>query len=110
MLSVSLIYFAATRPAPAPDRTAVTPVAAVSPSPQEIQQQIQQAVAQAVTAVEARQAEKNKQLVAYLESRNDEQLRSIRWAVGQSDLERKRAQVNKAMAMYVQPAESGAGK
>jgi hypothetical protein len=110
MLSVSLIYFAATRPAPAPDRTAVTPVAAASPSPQEIQQQIQQAVAQAVTAVEARQAEKNKQLVAYLESRNDEQLRSIRWAVGQSDLERKRAQVNKAMAMYVQPAESGAGK
>ena len=60
-------------------------MAAVSPSPQEIQQQIQQAVSKAVAEVEARQAEKNKQLVADLERRSDEELRSIRWAVGQSD-------------------------
>jgi anti-sigma factor RsiW len=107
MLSASVIYFAATRPAPAPDRTAAPTMAAVSPSPQQIQQQIQQAVSKAVAQLEARQAETTRQLVADFERRNTEELRSIRWAVGQSDLERKRAQVNKAIAMYVQPGESG---
>ncbi len=34
MLSASVFYFAATRPAPAPDRTAAPTMAAVSPSPQ----------------------------------------------------------------------------
>jgi D-aminopeptidase len=82
-------------------------MAAVSPSPQQIQQQIQQAVSKAVAQLEARQAETTRQLVADFERRNTEELRSIRWAVGQSDLERKRAQVNKAIAMYVQPGESG---
>src|SRR5690242_3995986 len=48
MLSASVLYFAATRPAPAPDRTAAPTMAAVSPSPQQIQQQIQQAVSKAV--------------------------------------------------------------
>jgi hypothetical protein len=85
-------------------------MAAVSPSPQEIQRQIQQAVTKAVGQLEAHQAEANKQLVADFERRSDEQLRSIRWAVGQSDLERKRAQVTKAMAMYVQPGDSGEAK
>ena len=107
MLSVSLIYFAATRPAPVPVRTAVATVAAVTPSPHEVQQQIQQAVSKAVAEVEARQAEKNKQLVAYIEHRNDETLRSARWIAVESEAVRKRAQVSKQMAMYVQPAESG---
>ncbi len=107
MLSASVFYFAATRPAPAPDRTAVPTMAAVSPSPKEIQQQIQQAVSKAVAQLEARQVETNKQLVADFERRSNEELRSIRWAIGQSDLDRKRAQVSKAMAMYVQPGESG---
>jgi hypothetical protein len=110
MLSASILYFAAARPAPAPDRTAAPTMAAVSPSPQEIQRQIQQAVSKVVAQLEARQVEANKQLVADFERRSDEQLRSIRWAVGQSDLERKRAQVSKAMAMYVQPGDSGEAK
>jgi anti-sigma factor RsiW len=106
MLSASIIFFAATRPAPAPDRTAVTTVAAVTPDKQEIQQQIQQAVAHAVAVVEARQAEKNKALVAYFEHRNDEALRSIRWQAGEYEAAHKRAQVGKVMAM-VQPSENG---
>ena len=82
-------------------------MAAVSPSPQQIQQQIQQAVSKAVAQLEARQVETNRQLVADFERRSNEELRSIRWVIGQSDLDRKRAQVSKAMAMYVQPGESG---
>jgi anti-sigma factor RsiW len=106
MLSASIFYFAATRPAPAPERTAASTIAAVSPSPQQIQQQIDQAVTQAVAIVEARQAETNKQLVADFERRNDETLRSVRWMAGELDTNRKRAQVSRAMAM-VQPGESG---
>jgi anti-sigma factor RsiW len=113
MLSASIFYFAATRPAPAPgavatSSTAVTPsMAAVTPSPQEVQQQIQQAVAKAVAEVEARQAEKNKQLVADFEHRTDEYLRSVRWMTSESEADRKRAQTTRRMAMYVQPSESG---
>jgi anti-sigma factor RsiW len=106
MLSVSIIYFAATRPAPAPDRTAAIPVAAVSPSPKEVQQQIQLAVAQAVAAVEARQTEKNKELVAYFERQSDETLRSVRWMAGELDANRKRAQVTRVLAQ-AQPSENG---
>lgn len=107
MLSASIFYFAATRPAPAPDRTAVTTMAAVTPSPQEVQQQIQQAVSKAVAEVEARQTETNRQLVAWFEHRNDETLRSVRWITSESEADRKRAQVTKRMAMYVQPSERG---
>ena len=106
MLSASIIYFAATRPAPAPGRTAVATVAAVTPSPREIDQQIQQAVSKAVAEVEARQAEKNRQLVADFERRNDEALRSVRWMAGELDANRKRAQVTRVMAMS-QPSEGG---
>jgi L-amino acid N-acyltransferase YncA len=107
MLSGSILYFAATRPAPAPDRTAVASVAAVTPSRQEVQQQIHQAVAQAVAVVEAREAEKTRQLVAYVEHQNAETLRSARWIASESEADRKRAQVTKQMAMYVQPHEGG---
>ena len=110
VLSASIVFFAATRPAPAPDRTAVTTMAAVTPTPQEVQQQIQQAVSKAVAEVEARQAETNRQLVADFERRNDEILRSVRWMTSESEADRKRAQVSKQMAMYVQPAESGEAK
>jgi anti-sigma factor RsiW len=106
VLSVSVIYFAATRPAPAPGRAVAPIVAAVTPTPQEIQQQIQQAVAKAVAEVEVRQAERNKQLVADFEQRNDETLRSVRWMAGELDATRKRAQVARVTAM-VQPAGSG---
>ena len=112
MLSASIFYFAATRPAPAPGAVAsrsqaVATVSAVTPSPQEVQRQIQQAVSQAVAEVEARQAEKNRQLAADFEHRNDETLRSVRWITSESEADRKRAQVSKRMAMYVQPSESG---
>jgi anti-sigma factor RsiW len=107
MLSVSIFYFAATRPAPAPDRTAVAPtMAAVTPTPQDVQQQIQQAVSKAVAEVEARQSEKTKQLVADFEQRNDDTLRSVRWMAGELDANRKRSQVTRVMAL-AQPAESG---
>jgi anti-sigma factor RsiW len=106
MLSASIFYFAASRPAPAPERTAVPTMAAVTPSPQEVQQQIQQAVTQAVAAVEARQAEKNKELVAYFEHQSDETLKSVRWMAGELDANRKRAQVTRVMAL-AQPPESG---
>jgi anti-sigma factor RsiW len=107
MLSASIFYFAATRPAPAPDHTAVTPsMAAVTPTSQEVRQQIQQAVFKAVAEVEARQAGKNKQLVADFEHRTDEYLKSVRWMTSESEADRKRAQVTKH-AMYVQPSESG---
>ncbi|MCX6631651.1 MAG: hypothetical protein NTW28_28915 [Candidatus Solibacter sp.] len=107
MLSASIFYFAATRPAPAPGRAAVATVAAVTPTPQEVQRQIQQAVSKAVAEVEARQAESNKQLVADFERRNDEVLRSVRWITSESEADRKRNQVTKQIAMYVQPSESG---
>jgi anti-sigma factor RsiW len=111
MLSASIIFFAATRPAPAPERTAVATVAAVTPTQPEVQrqvqQQIQQAVSKAVAEVEARQAGKNRQLVAYLEHQNAETLRSARWIASESEADRKRAQVTKQMALYVQPGESG---
>ena len=110
MLSVSIIYFAASfsasRPAPAPDRTAVTTVAAVTPSSQQIQQQIEQAVSRAVAEVEARQAAQYKQVVADLEHRNDETLRSVRWMAGELDANRKRAQLTRISAM-AQPSEGG---
>jgi anti-sigma factor RsiW len=106
MLSASIIYFAATRPAPAPDRTAAATVAAVTPSPREIDRQIQQAVSKAVADVETRQAEKTKQLVADFSRRNDETLRSVRWMAGELDANRKRAQVTRVMAMS-QPSEGG---
>jgi hypothetical protein len=115
MLSASIFYFAATstatRPAPAPGPAAAVATTAAAPSPQQIQQQIDQAVAQAVATVEARQAEKNRQLVAFIESRNAETLRSARWGIAsESEADRKRAQVAKQMAMYVQPGESGGAK
>jgi anti-sigma factor RsiW len=106
MLSASIFYFAATRPAPAPERTAVPTMAAVTPSPQEVRQQIQQAVAQAVAAVEARQTEKNKELVSYFERQSEETLRSVRWMAGELDANRKRAQVTRVMAM-AQHSENG---
>ena len=107
-LSASIFYFAATRPAPAPVFTAAPPtVAAVSPTPQQVQQQIQQAVSKAVAEVEARQAEKNRQLVADFEHRTDEYLRSVRWMTSESEADRKRAQTTRRIAMYVQPSESG---
>lgn len=113
MLSASIFYFAATRPAPAPGHAAVTTVAAVTPTSQELQrdlqQQIQQAVSKAVAEVESRQAEQNKQLVADFERRNNETLRSVRWMAGDLDANRKRAQVSKMMAM-AQPADSGEAK
>ena len=112
MLSASIFYFAATRPAPAPGAVAtrspaVATTAAAAPTPQEIQQQIQQAVSKAVAEVEARQSEKTRLLVADLERRNDETLRSIRWMTSESEADRKRAQTTRRMAMYVQPSESG---
>ena len=111
MLSASILYFAATRPAPAPGAVAsrsqaVATVAAVTPTPQEVQQQIQQAVSKAVAEVEARQAKQTKQLVAYIERQNVETLRSVRWMAGELDANRKRAQVTRVMAM-AQPSESG---
>ena len=112
MLSASIFYFAATRPAPAPGAVttrspAVATTAAVTSTPQEIQQQIQQAVSKAVAEVEARQSEKTRLLVADLEHRNDETLKSIRWMTSESEADRKRAQTTRRMAMYVQPSESG---
>jgi len=107
MLSASILYFAATRPAPAPGAVASrSPAVATVAAQQQIQQQIQQAVSNAVTEVEARQAEKTKQLVAYIEHQNVETLRSVRWMAGELDANRKRSQVRQ-MAMYVQPGESG---
>ena len=112
VLSASIFFFAATRPAPAPGAvatrsTAVTPsMAAVTATPQEVQQQIQQAVSKAVAEVEARQSERTKQLVADFERRNDDTLRSVRWMAGELDANRKRSQVSRVMAL-AQPAESG---
>jgi anti-sigma factor RsiW len=108
LLSCSIFYFAATRPAPAPNRTAVTErvTAGVNqdavkpgPSPAEIQQQIQQAVAQAVAQVEARQAEKTTKLVADLEARTNEIRRSLQLAADQQELDRKRQQRSEKLAM-----------
>src|SRR5450631_4188037 len=106
LLSAS-IFYSAIRPGPTVLRPVVVPVAAVSPSPQEIQSQIQQAVSKAVAEVEARQSEHNKQLVADFEHRTDEYLRSVRWMTSESEADRKRAQTTRRIAMYVQPSESG---
>ena len=99
LLSCSIFYFAATRPAPAPIASAVTtPVTAAAytpgPSPAEIQQQIQAAVKQAVEQAEARQAAQTTKLVADLELRTNEMRRSLQLAADQSYLDRKRQQKN----------------
>jgi len=116
MLSVSLIYFAATRPAPAPGRPAVPTMAAgspkTSPSPEEVRQQIQQAVAKAVSDVEARQAVANKQLVAGFEQRIHESVRYVQWMESESEANRKRKQVQRVMAtnQELPPADNGEAK
>ncbi len=97
LLSCSISYFAATRPAPAPNPPAViervtAAVGKPGPSPAEIQQQIQQAVSQAVADVEARQEEKTTKLVADLEARTTEIRRSLQLAADQQELDRKRQQ------------------
>ncbi len=85
MLSASILYFAATRPAPAPDRTAAPTMAAVSPSPQQIQQQIQQAVAKAVANWKHARPKPTNNWSPISSAGTAKNLRSIRWAVGQSD-------------------------
>jgi hypothetical protein len=97
LLSCSIFYFAATRPAPAPNPPAViervtAAVGKPAPSQAEIQQQIQQAVSVAVAEVEARQAEKTTKLVADLEARTNEIRRSLQLAADQQELDRKRQQ------------------
>ena len=99
MLSVSLIYFAATRPAPAPVRPAAPTMAAGAPSPEQVQQQIQQAVAQAVADVEARQAVANRKLVAGFEQRIQESVRYVQYMESEAEATRKRKQVARVMAM-----------
>jgi anti-sigma factor RsiW len=111
LLSCSIFYFAATRPAPAPNGQAVaTPVTAAAytpgPSPAEIQQQIQQAVAEAVAQVEARQAAQTTKLVADLEQRTSEIRRSLQLASDQTYLDRKRQQ-QKAKVALAQPTATG---
>jgi hypothetical protein len=103
LLSCSIFYFAATRPAPAPNRPAViervTADAKAGPSQAEIQQQIQRAVSQAVADVEARQAVKTTKLVADLEARTNEIRRSLQLAASQQELDRKRQQRSEKMEM-----------
>ncbi len=106
-LSAALIYFAATRPAPAPGRPAVPTMAAGAPTsgptPEQVQQQIQQAVAKAVADVETRQAATNKQLVAGFERRIEETVKYVQWMEGEAEATRKRKQVQRVMAMNQSP-------
>ena len=109
MLSASIFFFAATRPAPAPNPPAVTlthTVAAEVPSKAEIQRQIHEAVVQAVAEVEGRQ-DKTTQLIADLERRADEARKSLQLAAGEYDLGHRRDLVTRSLAM-VRP--SGAGE
>jgi anti-sigma factor RsiW len=115
MLSLSIFYFAATRPAPAPERAAVPTMAAAAPASllqkemtqEQIDQQIQQAVVKAVADVEARQNAKTTQLAADLESRATEMRNSLLLAADQQDdMSRKHDQVQrKSLGLYVQPGE-----
>jgi anti-sigma factor RsiW len=108
MLSASIFFFAATRPAPAPNPPAVThTVAAEAPSKAEIQRQIHEAVVQAVAEVEGRQDRKTTQLIADLEHRADEARKSLQLAAGEYDLGHRRDLVTRSLAM-VRP--SGAGE
>jgi anti-sigma factor RsiW len=108
MLSASIFFFAATRPAPAPNPPVAThTVAAEAPGKAEIQRQIQQAVVLAVAEVEARQDKKTAQLVADLEQRADEARKSLQLAAGEYDLGHRRDLVTRSLAM-VRP--SGAGE
>ena len=104
LLSSSIFFFAATRPAPAPTPPAVTTTVAANashaaPSQAEIQQQIQQAVAIAVAQVEARQAEKTTKLVADLERRSGEIRRSLQLVAGQYEMDGKRQRFSKLALM-----------
>jgi len=111
MLSVSLIYFAATRPAPAPGRPAAPTIVAgaPAPSPEQVQQQIQQAVDKAVANVEARQAVANKQLVAGFEQRLQESVRYVQWMEGEQEANRKRRQVQRTASLS-EPLDGGEAK
>ena len=108
MLSISLIYFSATRPAPAPERAAAPTIAAASPilTQEQINQQIQTAIVKAVAEAEARQTEKTVQLTAALEQRASEMRRSLQLAADDLELSRKHSQVQTADAMVL-PGERG---
>jgi anti-sigma factor RsiW len=110
MLSISIFYFAATRPAPAPERAAVSTMAAASPNSSvteaQLDRQIAQAVVKAVAEVEARQDAKTNQLTADLERRSSEMRRSLELAADEYETNRKRDQV-KHTADLVQPTERG---
>ncbi len=110
MLSISIFYFAATRPAPAPERAAVPTMAAASPNPsltqEQVDRQIQQAVVKAVADVEARQDARTTLLTAALEARLGEARKSLQLAADEYELSRKRSQTVTADLLTI-PRERG---
>jgi anti-sigma factor RsiW len=109
LLSGSILYFAATRPAPAPVRTAAPTIAAVSPvslSQAEIDRQIQSALAPVVAQLEARQSAELKVLTANFERRYNEERKSVQWLAEENELNRKRTQLSRVQA-YAQPPDRG---
>lgn len=101
MLSAALVYFAVTRPAPAPVAS-VAPVAAVSNAEidRRVQAAMDQAVARAVAASEAQSEQKIAQLAAEIR-RKDEKAFAV-WADSFLDYSRRRE-------LVVQQASGGWG-
>ena len=95
MLSISLMVFALTRPAPAPAAPGTVPTISAVPSNAEIDQRIRAAVEQAVAESEARQAKKTEQLVSDLERRNAEERRQLVAAGDTIDYMNRRANANR---------------
>ena len=108
MLSISLFYFAATRPAPAPVTAVAPTMATASPTltQAQIDQQIQTAVVKAVAEAEVRQNAKTVQLTAAMEARLGEARKSLQLVAEQWELDRKHSQVQTQEAMVL-PYERG---
>jgi anti-sigma factor RsiW len=109
MLSIAVVVFSLTRPAPAPV-TNVTPPAtattttAVKAPESDIEQRVQAAVERALASSEQRRVQETRALTAELEQTRQRLL----WAAQEFDLSQKRARVGRVVASnYGPPQENG---
>lgn len=105
MLSIAILVFALTRPAPAPPAAVAQPDVAKLEA--RFDQRLEEAVRKAVAATEARQEQKTSRLLAAAEFRHRLELKSIQLAVEEnlSVMEKRQQQLRLA---YLASADAGA--
>jgi len=111
MLSAAIVFSSVNQPAPAPTPgpAAIQKVAAVAPTPEEIQARIDAAVAKSVDQA-LKQSEKSKQLVADLTRANEQGQAMLLRAMGEIEILQKHAQVQKIANSTLPPPPTGEDK